>query len=545
VKGSPGLSPGTANGRLVTDAPGQWLSLRAVGRSALILTGGAVAVQAIGIVRELFVAAQVGISRDLDALLIALALPMTLAGVLTSGTSTALVPAYLDARAAHGLDAARRLAGAVLVWVGLGGIGISAALVLFADVAIAVTGPGLSAASHASSVTYLCLLAPVAFVSAVGGTLRGVCQAEERFAAMAWAGLAGAVATLAVTLLLWGTLGLGAFAVANLAGPIVTAVALLGWAARSAVLPRLTLGSSGMGLRAFLGHAAPLMLSSLIMQLNVVSDRAIASLLAPGAVSALRYGEILIRTPINAIGPAWSSALYPTLVRAAHGDAKTGLADATAYTLRYALGVFVPVAVLTAAVAPVAVAVAFGRGAFSADDVARTAVVVAAFAPLIVVLMTSPVLASAHNARRNGRVLLAGGVLNVILNFVLDVVLGIGLGVAGVALSSSITSIVVVAMFAWRLARVEPAFAVRRIARTAVLATLASLPAAFVAALVSWSGLVPADTLVGLVALAALGTVGLLGYAAMAHLLGLDEIRTLVRLGLQRVAHRATPGGAA
>ena len=59
----------------MTDAPGDEPgaseqasepSLRSVGRSAAILTGGAFAIQAIGILRELFIAAQVGLSRDVD-----------------------------------------------------------------------------------------------------------------------------------------------------------------------------------------------------------------------------------------------------------------------------------------------------------------------------------------------------------------------------------------------------------------------------------------------------------------------------------------------
>ena len=91
------------------------MSFRSIGRSALILTGSAAAVQVIGIIREVFVAAQVGLSSDYDALLVALIIPTTLAGVLTAGTATAMVPAYLEVRSGRGLDAARRLAGVLVI----------------------------------------------------------------------------------------------------------------------------------------------------------------------------------------------------------------------------------------------------------------------------------------------------------------------------------------------------------------------------------------------------------------------------------------------
>ena len=78
-----------------------------------------------------------------------------------------------------------------------------------------------------------------------------------------------------------------------------------------------------------------------------------------------------MRTPISAISPAWGSAMYPTLVRAAR-DRDDSLASTTSRSLRFAIATFVPIAALTAAVAPVAVAVAYGRGAFGPQDVAET-----------------------------------------------------------------------------------------------------------------------------------------------------------------------------
>lgn len=129
-----------------------------------------------------------------------------------------------------------------------------------------------------------------------------------------------------------------------------------------------------------------------------------------GTLSLLRYGEVLVRTPITAVRGAWGSALYPALVHAAQDDLDDGIARATERSLKYVLIVFVPISALTAAVAPVAVQVAFGRGAFDLQDVMDTATVVAAFAPIIVISMAAPVLRGAHNARRRGRVLLGAGI---------------------------------------------------------------------------------------------------------------------------------------
>jgi putative peptidoglycan lipid II flippase len=522
----------------VTGDAGESASLRSVGRSALLLTASTAVVQALGVARELFVAAQVGVSSRLDALLIALILPTALASLLTSGMVTALVPAYLNALRSRGRDEARRLSGAVLSWVGLGGAVLSAALAFLAGISIAVAGPGLSPVDRASAITYLQLLAPIAVVSSVSGILYAICQAEERFRAIALATLVGPAVTLAVVVFGWQDLDLMALAIGSLVGPMTTTVLLFGATAHAASLPRPGLRTEGLEFRPLLAHAGPLTVGAAILQINVIVDRAVASLLAPGAVSALRYAEVLIKTPISAISPAWSAAVYPTLVHMAQGEDRTRLGSVTMRMVRFAIATFVPIAILTVAVAPIAVGVAFGRGAFSAQDLALTTTVAVGFAPLLVVLMTSPVIRLALNARQLGRVLLYGAALNVVLNTIFDVLFGITLGVAGVALSSALTAGAVGVFFARRLEGVDPAFRFGEIARVALLSALATIPVVLPIAAVSWSGQVRPDTVVGLVLLVAFGAIGMGSYVVVATRLGLEEPRQLLTIGLSWLKRR-------
>lgn len=528
-----------------TSGQGRGVSLASVGRSVVILTGATAAVQVLGVVRELFLAAQVGISSDFDALLIGLVLPATLSSVLTAGVSTALVPAYFEARSSHGLAGARRLAGTVLVWVAAAGLVVAVLLEVLAPLTVAITGPGLDPEGRQQAVDYLRLLAPTTMVASVSGILYAVCQAEEQFGSIAWAILAGPSSTLAIMLVLWDRLGLGAFAVGTLIGPFVSLSILFLATVRRKVAPRPYLLSRGLGIGALARHAFPLTVSSAILQLNAIFDRAIASLVAPGAVSALRYGDTLVRVPTGAISPAWGAAIYPALVRSTHDPERSGLGASADRSLRYVLAVFVPISLLTLAVAPVAASVAYGRGAFTAADLNVTALVVAGFAPLVCTLMVSQTLTGALNARRSGGVLLAAGTINVIVNCSLDVVLGFPLGVAGIALSSSVTAIVVSIFKARRLAKREEAFQLRPLARYLALAVLASLPGALVCGALSWAGLIPRGFLPGLATLAVFGAVSVVTYVILATGLGLHEPRALTEQLLARIARRSAKTGPA
>jgi putative peptidoglycan lipid II flippase len=492
--------------------------------------------------RELFLAARVGATADLDAVLIALVLPTTLAGVVTSGIVRALVPAYLEAAELAGHDAARRLSGALIIWMGLAGLALSVTLALFAGGFVAIAGPGLSVASSESAAHYLQILAPVSFVTTLSAIFTAIAQAEGRFAAISFAGLGGTTVVLGTMLLFWSSLGLKGLVFGTVLGSVMTFAILLSAATRGRFLPipGIQLDARIIGL---LRHAAPLTVSAAILQINVIGDRAIASLIGPGAVSLLRYADVLVRVPIGAIGPAWGSAIYPTLVRTTLGRAAGGLAATTERAMRYVIAIFTPLAVLTMAVAPLAVAIAYGRGAFDAHDVSTTAVAVAAFAPLLLVVMLVPVLTGAHNARRRGTLLLVGGTLNVAVNISLDVLLGTVFGVAGIALASSVAESTVLLLFTYRLSRSRDPFALRPLARQLVLALQASAPIPLVLAAFTWSGHVPSDTLPAIVTLVGMGLLGAIGYLLIATKLGLEEPRAVARALTAPVLGRLRPVG--
>ena len=124
-------------------------------------------------------------------------------------------------------------------------------------------------------------------------------------------------------------------------------------------------GSRGKRPVRLIAHSLPLTISSSALMFNLLIDRAIATLIVPGGVSALRYAEGVIRILLNAIGPAWSAAIYPALVRASRQDGGGSLGEAASGALRYVTrSSSCPLAVATAALAPLIVAVAYGRGAF-------------------------------------------------------------------------------------------------------------------------------------------------------------------------------------
>ena len=374
-----------------------------------------------------------------------------------------------------------------------------------------------------------------------GGLLAATFQIHDRMRAIALAWMAGPIVSFVITIALWERLGLTALAVAMTAQQATIVIVLLVMAIWFGILPPLTLRADRAESTRFIKHAMPLTISASVLQFNLLTDRAIATLITPGAVSALRYAEGIIRIPMSSLGPAWNAAIYPALVRASLLEASRSFAKAAGDALRYVIVIFVPLAVATAALAPVIVEVAYVRGAFDERAAILTAGSLVGFAPLFVLTMIQAVLTGAHNARRRGVYLMMMGFLDVILNFVFNVSLGWAIGVAGIALSTSLTMGVIQSINAWRLGAIEKSFPLGSLISVSARALLASAVVAVPIVAVAWNLPHGIGFTAALGLLAVLATAGMVGYILIARLIGLDEPWTVARALLQ-APRRLRPG---
>jgi putative peptidoglycan lipid II flippase len=492
--------------------------------------------QLVTIAREIFVSSQVGVDVRLDAVLVALVAPMTLAGVLQSGTSAALVAALGVAEATEGHAAARRLAGAVLTWATILGVVLTLVVIALAGPAVALAGPGLAASTAQLAVGIMPVVAPIVLFSALGVLLAAVCQSASHFRPLVVGAIVAPVVSAILTIGLWDSVGVEALGIGMTGNAIATVVVIGVGAWLAGLLPRPTLSIRRHEGADFLRHATPLWASSAALTSNQVSDRAVASLVGAGTVSALRYGETVMRVPINSLGSAWGTVVYPALVRS---QAETAGLGATASSLiRVVIALAMPLTFGAAALAPLIVDIAYVRGAFTEEDARRTSEVVASLAPLFVLSMIQPVVIGSHNARRSGWTLFMAGVVTAVLNLGLDLLLAPILGVAGIGLSSSLALLLPLSALVVLLARREVGMDLPGIASVTVRSAVA---AAVPAAIVGWFAwhLVPTAELgLDVLQLVAGSIAGLAGYLVGAHLLGIVEVDRTVRAATRRVRAR-------
>lgn len=419
---------------------------------ALSAVGGLTAIsRVVGFIRDLVTAALLGAGFEADAYFVALRAPDLARRLLAEGALSAVfAPRFAAAMASEGRLAALRfaedclavlLAAAALI-VGVGLWAMSALLDLLAPGLGAQTG---DAAATARAVDYCRLtfpyLLPVSAVALYGAMLGGL----GRMSAFAAAPIIFNLGVLAAAAL--------AFALPNASAGYVLSAGVAAAGCLQALWMLAAARRAGVGLRLRRPRLTPAVrrtagglgigaLTVGIGQINLTVGMALASLAPAGAVSALGYADRLTQLPVGIVGLALGMALLPRLAGlGADGDA-AGFAAELRRGVLAALGLGLPAAVGLALLADPIVQALFVRGAFTENDAALTASVVAALAPGVPAAVLVKALAAGCFARNDlntpCRAALACGGANLLAGLAL----GGPLGAPGVALTMSIAAYV-------------------------------------------------------------------------------------------------------
>jgi putative peptidoglycan lipid II flippase len=308
------------------------------------------------------------------------------------------------------------------------------------------TGPSrsLALASIAPFGVYLVALSVKTF-------LASMLNVEHRYLAAPLAGALGAAVTIAVVAAARASLSIVAIPLGSAAGEM-TAVATLVWAAVRAKIAIAPTFARPEPVRRIARLVSSEVGGGAVTRVNPVVDQLMAAFTGiAGGGTLLKLSGDIASVPTSLL----QAVLLPVLLT--HMSEHVASRDMNRFraTLRRALGIVLGVMVLSAAAlwlvrAPLLAAL-LDHGAMDPRGVARMTTLlpyhllgIAPFAALLV-------LARAHVAIQNSRIMVSMGVLNALLNFGLNAALVRAVGLEGLALATSITYAVVAAVFAMRL----------------------------------------------------------------------------------------------
>ncbi len=518
-------------------------------RAAGVVSLATLVSRALGLIREQVFAAFFGAGFAVDAFQVAFRIPNLLRDLFAEGAmSAAFVPTLTKVQERDGREAAMRLANLVVNFL-LVTVSVVCLLgVLFADRLVPWMAPGFGQVPGKLELTTQMtrIMTPFLLLVALAAAVMGVLNTRRVFFVPAIAPTMLNLALIAAGFVLsplcprFGLHPIVGMAVGVLLGGLgqlliqVPSLYAQGFRWRPAISFR------DPGVLRIVTLMAPAAIGLAATQVNIFVNTFLASLLQQGSVSWLNYAYRLMQLPIGLFGVAIATVTLAEVSRHAARREMPELKRTISFSLRFGLFLTLPATMVLMALAHPIVALLYQHGRFNARDSWQTAQALWGYALGLSAFSAVRVLVPVYYSLGMTRIPVTISFVTIAVNIVLNVLLMHPLQHRGLALATSISSVLNFTLLFEMLRRKIGPMGGRALARSGAKIFLASLLAA-AAGFAAATGVEHAMGLVGLIARLLVVGAGLAA-AAVVYIAAVFTLRIEESVPLFAFAARFLPG---
>ena len=498
-----------------------------------------------GLARDMVIAVVFGAGFVTDAFFVAFTIPNLLRRFFAEGSLTAaFVPTFSDVYHHEGRAAARQMLRACWTLLLLVLLGITLLGILGSPWVVKAIGFGFAGVEGKLALTDLLnrIMFPYILFVSLLALLTGVLNVADHFLLPA----------LSPVLLNLAMIGSALFLAPRFEQPIIAlALGVLAGGLAQLVMQFPPIYRAGFDLQFSLAFRNPrvrqvarLMLPGIagvaIYQINVIVTRLLASFLEEGSVSWLYYGQRLFEFPQGIFIVSLAQAVLPSMSRQLAAQDEAGFRDSLRFALLVIMLIALPASVGLVLCAEAVYSLFFMGGAFTSHDVRQAALALTWFAPGLLFVGISRIVAPTFYALKDTRTPVMVSFWTLLVNAGFGWLLMGPLGHIGLALALTLASVFNALLLMVLLRRRLGDFGTGRLLRC-LLRLVPGLGLMTVAVvelldLVEWT--LPGPFLPRLGVLAAAVVAGALGYAFGCWLFGVDEIRQVGRYLRDRLLRR-------
>jgi putative peptidoglycan lipid II flippase len=501
-------------------------------KAALLVTGSTGISALIGIANGLISARLFGVSRAMDAYLVAVVIPQVLGFVFGIRLSVFLVPWLISLRHAHGARAAR-----VMEWRIALLFPLVTALLLgtcygLSGQVVHWLAPGFKPDEAALVIDLLKWTVPGGVAVVAMAILTSIAHSHQRFTGASLAGIINPLATFLFLVLLGRQLGVQTIAMGFFLGPLVGCLPII-WSLRGASSDELERRAEPdvphFGMVFLLG-----LMTTAHNQLPLIISRNLASSMSAGVIAGLQYASTFSWMPVTILATSVGTALLPALAEK-HNASKAGLDSVALHDSTRAIRVLayllVPLSFIMFFFSFPVVSLALSGGEFDKEAVLITSGAMQCYAPLIWIGAIWAILLKIVQARNALKVIFEALLLGTAVDVLVMVLLTSQIGYRAIPLAGA-ANYLVATLYVLCRTRAQVRLPLREITQSMLVLSALS----FAASAVTWK--VRDWTLAPLTGLVYAAT-----YMGLAHLLKVREQEEFWTLILGRGLRRFRPSG--
>ena len=464
-------------------------------RAAGIVSLATLASRLLGLIREQVFAAFFGAGLAVDAFQVAFRIPNLLRDLFAEGAmSAAFVPTLTRVQETEGRDAAMRLANLVINFLVVTVSVICILGIVFADHIVPLMAPGFGQVPGKLELTTQMtrIMTPFLLLVALAAAVMGVLNTRRVFFIPAIAPTMLNLALIASGFLiapicprfgLEPIVGMAFGVLLGGLGQLFIQVPAL-WSQGFRWRPEISFRDPGV-LR-IVTLMAPAAVGLAATQVNIFVNTFLASLLPQGSVSWLNYAYRLMQLPIGLFGVAIATVTLAEVSRHAARREMPALKRTISFSLRFGLFLTLPATMILMALAHPIVALLYQHGRFGASDSWQTAQALWGYAVGLSAFSAVRVLVPVYYSLGMTRIPVTISFVTIAINVVLNIMLMEPLQHRGLALATSISSVLNFVLLFEVLRRKIGPMGGRALSRSAGKIFFASLLAALAAFAAAW-----------------------------------------------------------
>lgn len=385
-----------------------------------------------------------GATAATDGYYLGLSIPLLAFGLFVGSLRQGAIPVLTDLSVMSGSDAFAAAGGELLR-----GVTLASAVVTSLAVGAAELAAPLFASGEVLHETRLVMLelVPYGVSGAVVGVLGALLAVRGVFVLPVVVVAAESLLKVLLVLTMGHSLGVQALVLGNLGGSAIALLVLVVALRRRGVRLSLRGNVRSAFVRRALVLSTPVLVSLSILQVNPIIDRTMTTALGAGKVTALELGLRLYLVPAGLVVGLLVSPITATWSARYVEGGRAALEGSLSDALRGALFWVPPIAVTLFALRRQIVDVLFSGGAYPQAALHDTASVLGMIVLSLPAQALTAIFATLFVVQKDTRFPMKIAFANVVLNVVLNFVLRPVFGVAGIALSTTITYTILMSVY--------------------------------------------------------------------------------------------------
>lgn len=392
--------------------------------------------------KEVIFAAVFGINSETDALVVALQIPVVLFAVVGVGVRTVVLPLYVKRTIGDGEAAATLFARNVLTISIILSMCIVVIGMLFANHIVYLFSPGFDTITHDLTVMMLRISFPMIVFSIQTDVYRAILHARKKFFAPQLASYFQSLVLIVVVFLLANKIGIYAAIIGSLLGVVVQYAYIL-LVSRKVFIYRPYLNINDSDIRQAGTMLGPVVIGIGFAQINRFVERIAASNLIAGSISALSYASKIMSILAGLLVQAIATVVYPAfsemVVKKNYGELNRLLN----LVLSVIVLVIFPLTGGLLLLNEMIISTLFGRGQFDNRAVLITGTTLAYYSIGLVFVIGREIISRVYFSFGDTKTPMVNSVVGIAVNIILVLLLRGSMKVAGLALASSISSVII------------------------------------------------------------------------------------------------------